>query len=88
MQQVDGSVMPCLTFGDERCACRGLLKAANHSVDQLVGVFWIPFLLIVLNQLLELISQALLQIRLQFQLIGALRAFQGALASSSALQLI
>ena len=88
MPQVDGSVMLCLTFGDERCECRGLLKAANHAVDQLVGVFWIPFLLIVLNQLLELISQALLQIRLQFQLIGALLAFQGALASSSELQLI
>ena len=84
VQQVDGSVMPYFTFGDESCACHGFLKAANHVVDQLIRVVGMPSLRIAFNPLVELIPQALMQLRQQFQLIAALPAFQGALASLGA----
>ena len=48
----------------------------------------IPSLAIAFNPLVELISQALLQLRQQFQLIAVVPAFQGALASAAALQLL
>ena len=88
VEQVDGGFMPFLPFGDQRCACLGLFKAANHAVDQLIGVFRIPSLRFVLNQLVDLISQGSLQLGPQLQLIGVLPAFQGALASASSVQLL
>ena len=79
MQQIDGGFMACFPFGDQHGACHGFLKAANHAVDQLIGVFGIPSLRIALNQLVELIAQALLQFRKQFELIADLPVSQGAL---------
>jgi len=83
VQQVDGSLMPRLAFGDRPGACHGFLKAANHAVDQLIGVFGIPSLRIAFNPLVELILQALLQLRQQFELIAALPAFLVALTISA-----
>ena len=80
--------MACFAFGDELGTRLGLLKTANHAFDQLIRSFRTPFLRIALNQLVELIVQALLPFRQQFQLIGAVPAFQGALAPTLAVQLL